>query len=52
MSDKNFLIVGKYGSYYVEAEDFSEAADKAYDNHCGYRNVIAIIALPDKDGDG
>ena len=46
-----FLIVTHYGSYVIEAEDFAQAADHAYDDHSGYAHVEAIIKLPVTDSD-
>lgn len=43
-----FLIITTYGSRIIEAEDFDEAAESAYDNHTGYRDVEAIVKLPDE----
>ena len=44
-----FLIITKFGENVIEAEDFAQAADNAYDDHTGYRDVMAIIKLPDDE---
>lgn len=44
-----FIIITTYGSYIVEAEDFAQAADNAYDGHTGYRDVQAIVKMPEQD---
>ena len=45
-----FIIITKdYGSFIVEAEDFAQAAEMAYDNHTGYNNVQAIVKMPDEE---
>lgn len=38
-----FLIIEKYGSYIVEAENIEEAVSKAYDSHTGYENIMAVV---------
>ena len=43
-----FLIITCYGSYIIEAEDFQDAAEKAYDTHTKYNNVEAIVKLPEE----
>lgn len=43
-----FLIITRYGSYTVEAEDFQDAAEQAYDTHTKYSNVDAIVKLPEE----
>ena len=42
-----FLIITRYGSRVIEAEDFERASNEAYDDHTGYRDVEAIVKLPD-----
>lgn len=42
-----FLIITRFGSTIIEAEDFEKAAEYAYDDHTGYRDVEAIVKLPD-----
>lgn len=44
-----FIIITKYGSYIIDADDFDQAVEKAYDNHTGYRDVEAIVKVPDND---
>lgn len=43
-----FLIITCYGSYIIEAEDFQDAAERAYDTHTKYNNVEAIVKLPEE----
>lgn len=38
-----FLIIEKFGTYFVEAEDIEEAVSKAYDSHTGYEYVMAVV---------
>ena len=40
-----FLIITTFGQYYIEAEDFENAAQQCYNFHTGYRDVIAIIKI-------
>ena len=40
-----FIILTKYGSYIVECEDFEAAVYKAYNNHTGYDDVMAIVRM-------
>ena len=42
-----FLIITRFGSTIIEADDFDKAVDNAYDDHTGYRDVKAIVKLPD-----
>lgn len=44
-----FIIITTYGSYIVEAEDFAQAVDNACDDHTGYRDVQAIVKMPEQD---
>lgn len=44
-----FLIITKFGRYKVEAEDIEEAVQKAYDNHCGYSNIQAVVRIDEDD---
>ena len=41
----SFLIITTNSSYHIEANDFSEAVDMAYDNHTGYDNIMAIVRI-------
>ena len=40
-----FLILSKYCSYFIEAEDFEEAVREAWDQHSGYEYVMAIVKV-------
>lgn len=42
-----FVIMEKYGSYIVEAEDIEQAVLKSYSNHCGYNAVYGVVLIPD-----
>ena len=43
-----FLVITDNGSYILEdEEDFSSAADHAWDDHSGHDHVNAIVKLPD-----
>ena len=42
-----YIIITKYGSYTVEAEDFEQAVEEACDDHTGYRDVQAIVKVPE-----
>ena len=44
-----FIILTKYGSYIIECENFEEAVYKAYNNHTGYDNVMAIVRIEEID---
>lgn len=44
-----FVIMEKYGSYVVEAEDIESALQKAYSNHNGYADVYGIVKIPDDE---
>ena len=44
-----FIIITNYGSRIIEAEDFAQAADETYDDHTGYRDVQAIVKVPDEN---
>ena len=45
-----FLILAKYGTYSIEAEDIAQAADIAYDSHTAYNDVLAIVVSDDNWG--
>ena len=40
-----YIIIKEYAEYVIEADDFEDAFNKAYDNHCGYDNLIAIVRV-------
>lgn len=40
-----FLIITSHGVHEIEAEDFAAAADQAYDDHTGYKDVYAIVKV-------
>jgi len=40
-----YLVITKFGQYQIEADDFDDAVQQAYDNHTGYRDVVAIIKI-------
>ena len=42
-----FLILTKYGSREIEAEDFDEAVSESYDNHIGWNHIMAIVKAED-----
>lgn len=44
-----FLIVTKHGTRIEEAEDIAVAADKSFDNHTGFKDVIAVVRMPDDE---
>ena len=44
-----FLILEKYGSRTIEAEDFDDAVQEAYDTHTGYKDVMAIVKCGDDE---
>lgn len=43
-----FIIITTNGTRIIEADDFDEAADEAYDSHTGYRDVQAIVKMPEE----
>ena len=45
-----FLILTCYGSYIIEAENFSDAVSQAYNNHYGYSHIMAIVKMEETDG--
>ena len=45
-----FIIITTNGTRIIEADDFDEAADEAYDSHRGYRDVQAIVKMPEEEG--
>ena len=42
-----FIIIEKWDSYIVEAEDFDGAISRAWNNHNGYQDINAIIKVPE-----
>lgn len=43
-----FIIITTNGTRIIEADDFDEATDEAYDSHTGYRDVQAIVKIPEE----
>lgn len=44
-----FMIIWDRWQQVIEAENFEEAFEKAYDSHWGYSNLIAIIKILETD---
>lgn len=40
-----FLIIKTYGSYIIEADNIVEAAERSYNNHTGYADVIGVVCI-------
>lgn len=40
-----FIIISKYDTIIVEAEDWEDAFNKAYNNHTRYDDLIAIVRI-------
>lgn len=40
-----YLVITKFGQYQIDADDFDDAVQQAYDNNTGYRDVVAIIKI-------
>ena len=39
------MIIEIHDQYIIEATDFEDAFNKAYNNHTGYSDLIAIIRI-------
>lgn len=44
-----FIVIEKYGSRIVEAEDISEAVEQAYNNHYGFDHILGIVSIPEDE---
>lgn len=40
-----YLVITKFGQYQIDADDFDDAVQQAYDTNIGYRDVVAIIKI-------
>lgn len=40
-----FVVIKEYSENVIEAEDFEEAFDNAWNNHSGYSDLIAIVRI-------
>ena len=40
-----FMIISKYETVIIEAQDWEDAFNKAYDHHCAYDYLIAIVRI-------
>lgn len=40
-----FMIISKYNTIIIEAEDWEDAFNKAYDHYTRYDDLIAIVRI-------
>lgn len=44
-----FLIIDDFNSYIVEEYDIHDAIERyGWNNHCGYKHIRAVVALPEE----